>query len=490
MRNLKRRWFKCRFSLVIFSCMLFMQIGMTQNSHYWGLQYGNKSLLLSGAVTGSVTDLGAVYYNPGFLALRENPAFEISAKVMQYNTIKVINGLGDGVDLKNSKFGSAPGMVAGTVKLKKLPKHKFAYSILTRRLDDIDLSYRTESTVDALVNFPGDELFIADVIWLAKAKEEWFGFTWSYAINPKISVGLSNFLSVSNFDSLLDIDLNALATDNHVVSFRRKRQLNYKHNGLLWKVGLAMDLSPVTLGLTVTTPKLNLSGSGFFQTEAILAGADPNYTIAKEDIFVTNEQNRLDAKLKSPWTVAVGAGFQLKKMVIHLNAEWFEKIDKYTVTKTEQFVGQSTGETLSVSLVEELNSVVNVGVGLELPIRENLSFYGSFATDFSAAKSDATWFSELKSEVDNAAFRADKFQIAGGASFELKKIEITLGTSFRFGKDEISRPVNLPDENNEPIFESGRSATLKFRNLKLLFGFSISLWGNDKQDPDKVEENK
>ena len=66
-----------------------MQIGMTQNSHYWGLQYGNKSLLLSGAVTGSVTDLGAVYYNPGFIALHENPAFEISAKVMQYNTIKV-----------------------------------------------------------------------------------------------------------------------------------------------------------------------------------------------------------------------------------------------------------------------------------------------------------------------------------------------------------------------------------------------------------------
>ena len=488
-RTQKGRWFNCRFSLVVFLCSLFLQTGLAQNSHYWGLQYGNKSLLLSGAVTGSVTDLGAVYYNPGFLALHENPAFEISAKVMQYSTLKVINGLGEGVHLTNSKFGSAPGMVAGTVNLKKLPKHKFAYSILTRRVDEIDLSFRTQTTVDALVNFPGDELFTADVIWLAKAKEEWFGLTWSYAINPKISVGLSNFLSVSNFDSLLDIDLNALASDNHVVSLRRKRELNYKHNGLLWKAGLAMDLSPVTLGLTVTTPKISLTGSGFYQGEAILAGADPNYTIAKEDIFVVNLQDDLDAKLKSPWAVAVGAGFQLKKMVIHLNAEWFKEVDNYTVTKTEEFVGQSTGETVSVSLVEELNSVVNVGVGLELPIRENLSFYGSFATDFSAAKSDATWFSELKSEVDNAAFRADKFQFAGGASFELKKIEITLGTSFRFAKDEISRPVNLPDEENEPIFESGRSATLKFRNIKLLFGFSISLWGNDKQEPDKVEEN-
>ena len=462
-----------------------MQIGIAQNSHYWGLQYGNKSLLLSGAVTGSVTDLGAVYYNPGFIALHENPAFEISAKVMQYNTVKVINGLGDGVNLSNSRFGSAPGMASGTFKLKKIPKHKFAWSILTRKIDDIDLSFRTQSIVDALVNFDGDELFTADVIWSAKSKEEWFGLTWSYAFNPKLSVGLSNFLSVSNFNSLLDIDLNALATDNHVVSFRRKRQLDYKHNGLLWKAGLAMDLSPVTLGITVTTPKLNLSGSGFFQTEAILAGADPNYTIAKEDIFVTNVQDDLDAELRSSWAVAVGAGFQLKKMVIHLNAEWFNKVDNYTVTKTEQFVGQSTGETLSVSLVEELNSVVNVGIGIELPLRENLSFYGSFATDFSAAKSDATWFTELKSEVDNAAFRADKFQFAGGASFILKKIEITLGTSFRFAKDDISRPVNLPDEDDEPIFESGTSASLEFTNWKLLFGFSIDLWNKDEKESDE-----
>jgi len=487
-RTHKGQWSNYRSSLVVFLCSLFLQTGLAQNSHYWGLQYGNKSLLLSGAVTGSVTDLGAVYYNPGFLALHENPAFEISAKVMQYNRIKVIDGLGDGVDLTNSKFGSAPGMAAGTIKFNKIPKHKFAWSILTRRLDDIDLSFRTQSRVDALVNFDGDELFTAEVTWLAKSKEEWFGLTWSYALNPKISVGLSNFLSVSNFNSLLDIDLNALATDNHVVSFRRKRELNYKHNGLLWKAGLAMDFSPVTMGITVTTPKIGLTGSGFFQAEAILAGADPNYTITKEDIFVTNVQDDLDAKLKSPWAVAVGAGLQLKNMVIHLNAEWFNKVDNYTVLKPEPFVGQSTGETHSVILVEELNSVVNVGIGLEVPLRENLSFYGSFATDFSAAKSDTNWFSDLKDEVDNAAFRADKFQFAGGASFTLRKIEITLGTSFRFAEDELSRPVNLPDEDDETIFESGTTAVLKFQNWKILFGFSISLQDLIEKEADKTND--
>ena len=155
--------------------------------------------------------------------------------------------------------------------------------------------------------------------------------------------------------------------------------------------------------------------------------------------------------------------------------------------KPEPFVGQSTGETLSVTLVEELKSVVNVGIGLELPMRENLSFYGSFATDFSAAKSNATWFTELKSEVDNAAFRADKFQFAGGASFVLKKIEITLGTSFRFANDEISRPVNLPDDNDEPIFESGTTAALKFTNWKLLFGFSIDLWKKNGKESDETK---
>ena len=54
----------------------FLQVN-AQDGHYWSENFGNKSMLLSGTVNASVTDLGAVYYNPGRLGQIENPAFVI-----------------------------------------------------------------------------------------------------------------------------------------------------------------------------------------------------------------------------------------------------------------------------------------------------------------------------------------------------------------------------------------------------------------------------
>lgn len=483
-----RQWFTYWFSLTVISCILFIQNSMAQNSYYWSQQYGNKSLLLSGAVVGSVKDLGSVYYNPGFLGLQKNPAFMISAKVMQFSSVKIKNGLGDEVDLSKSQFGQAPSLIAGIFKIKKLPKHTFAYSILTRRTQEIDLLFRTQSTVDVLVNFEGDEIFTGEVNWLGKATEQWLGLTWSFAPHPKVSVGFSNFVSASNSKMLLDIDLNALASDNHVVTFKGRRQLEFKQYGLLWKAGLAMDFSPVTAGIVVTTPKLNLAGNGFFLTETILAGADTNYTKAGENIFEANLQEDIDAKRKSSWSLAVGAGLHFKRAVIHISGEWFNKVNKYTIMEPEPFIGQSTGDTIATSLVEQLDQVVNAGIGLELLIKENLRFYASFATDFSAAKPDANWFTELKSEVDNTASRADVFHIAGGVGFTVKGIEITLGTSFNSARDEITRPVNLPDGKNETIFDPAKTATLKLQNWKILFGFSIPFSNKNKKESDETEK--
>lgn len=472
---LKEQWFQLRSSLSVAACLLFILSSTAQDSHYWTQQYGNKSLLLSGAVVGSVQDLGSVYYNPGRLALQENAAFVISAKVMQFSTVKIESGLGDGVDLSRSQFVEAPSLIAGTFKIKKIPKHKFAYSILTRRSSEIDFLFRTQETIDVLANFEGDEDFTGEVNWFGKSTERWLGLTWAYAPHPKVSVGVTNFISASNSKALLDVDLNALASDGHVVTLSRKRQYEFKQYGLLWKVGLAADFSPITAGITVTTPKLDLAGNGFFLSQRVLSGADTNYTIASEDIFEANYQEDLDAGRRSSWAVALGAGIQFERVIIHLSGEWFDKVDKYTIIEPEPFIGQSTGDTISNSLVEQLDAVVNFGIGVEISLKKELSLYASFATDYSAANAEAARFTELRPETDNAAFRADLFHLAVGAGFTVKRIEFSLGTSFNYAKDIIARPVNLPDGGDETIFDPDKTATIKIQNWKILFGLSLPI---------------
>ena len=109
--------------------MLIENYTYAQGGHYWAENFGNKSMLLSGTVNASVSDLGAVYYNPGRLGQIENPAFIINAQVYEWETVKIEDGINEGVDLNQSKFGGVPSLLAGTFKLPFAENHHFAYRI-------------------------------------------------------------------------------------------------------------------------------------------------------------------------------------------------------------------------------------------------------------------------------------------------------------------------------------------------------------------------
>ncbi len=68
-------------------------LAFSQGGHYWSEQYGTRSILMSGSVIGGTEDLGAVYYNPGRLALIENAAFLLSANLYELSTLKLIDAV-------------------------------------------------------------------------------------------------------------------------------------------------------------------------------------------------------------------------------------------------------------------------------------------------------------------------------------------------------------------------------------------------------------
>ena len=131
----------------------------SQDGHYWTQQYGTKSLLLSGSVIGGVDDLGAVFYNPGRLAVIEKPAFLLSASVYEYTSLSISDAFGKSKSASRSDLKGVPSLAAGTFKLRFLPKHFFAYSILTRQSADLSFSYKSEVHKDIFSTLPGDEYF-------------------------------------------------------------------------------------------------------------------------------------------------------------------------------------------------------------------------------------------------------------------------------------------------------------------------------------------
>ena len=61
---------------------------VAQDSQWWTNQYGNRARLLGGAVIGSSRDLSAVYYNPGGLAVVDEPDALLTGYVFELDNIK------------------------------------------------------------------------------------------------------------------------------------------------------------------------------------------------------------------------------------------------------------------------------------------------------------------------------------------------------------------------------------------------------------------
>jgi len=121
-----------------------------QDSHYWTQQYGTKSMLLSGSVIGGVEDLGAVYYNPARLSVITGTSFLLSANVYELNSIKVADAFGNSKNASTTTFRGVPTLAAGSFKIKWLPKHYFAYAVLTRQSSDFNFTYENEVYQDVL----------------------------------------------------------------------------------------------------------------------------------------------------------------------------------------------------------------------------------------------------------------------------------------------------------------------------------------------------
>ena len=77
--------------ILLFIMLLFFVSSYAQQGNYKFNNFGNRSILLSGNVTGSVTDIGLTYYNPSRLTEVENTGFAFNARAYQLSSLKLSN---------------------------------------------------------------------------------------------------------------------------------------------------------------------------------------------------------------------------------------------------------------------------------------------------------------------------------------------------------------------------------------------------------------
>ena len=444
--------------------------GAAAQSHYWSNQFGNESVLLNGAVIGSVTDLGAVFYNPARLLYRTDPSFVVSAKLYDWTTVTVEDGLGESRDLKESNFGGAPGFLGGTFTLPFLEGHQFAYGLLTRDGSNVSYFLREQRSGDLFDFLPGTEDHFVGVVDLdVTSKDDWIGLAWAHPVSEHWSVGVTGFYFNRKLSRSSSLDLRGIGSSLDAAVLRADRAYEVSDQGLLAKVGVAWQNASLSWGLTATTPYWRLFGNGSIRYENFQSGL-PTDVGGATNVLEGTVQRDLPVDWKTPWSVGTGIGWTVGEWLIHASGEYFSAVGKHPVLQAEPVLGQSTGEPIDFSVVEERRAVLNGGVGARWTPSETLSAFLSVATNFSAAPDSIVRITRYEPTVSQTSLQMDFILVGAGASFHTRWADLTIGGNWQGSSESARRILNLPEEGDEP--ESDQ-AKLIIRQFRFVFGFSF-----------------
>ncbi len=456
-------------------------VGRAQDSHYWTNQYGTRATFLGGAMVGGVRDASATFYNPGALGLIERLDFSVSATALRVSDLHVLGGVGGAADLDSEELEVIPLLLAGDFQLESLSdRHILAYSVLTRYSHLMKASARRESAVDVLTNptAPGDEQYIGQFALEDRLVELWAGPSYAYRLSPHISLGISNFFAIRTQSFNRRTTIRAINQTAQVTAATdASANVEFWNLRLLWKLGVAAEYERWKLGLAVTTPSVNLAGSGTVSADFTVTNVDTDGD-GTPDFFVGDDrQDNLDSELKSPLSIALGAEYRLtQRTSLAFSAEWFNQQDRYDVMSpaNKEFI-RSVGGFDAVDsrdflrVTHAADEVLNFSVGAEHALSERLAIFTSFRTDYEYLPQD-------RGDGLPLGFTDwDIYHIALGTKVSSKSSDFGIGLTYSFGtRSDFPQLANFQDPAEEG-FLSGEPGTVKvrYRAVSLVLGYTF-----------------
>ena len=185
----------------------------------------------------------------------------------------------------------------------------------------------------------------------------------------------------------------------------------------------------------------------------------------RDPTFVAAYQEELDANYRSPWSLGFGAAYGFGKSRLHFSAEYFGKNDTFLIMDGGEFTGQSTGDTLSLSLTDQQNDVFNFGVGFRHVLSSTVTGYTSFRTDFSSVD---------QGDVDaSVSAPLNLYFITAGTALKIPIADITFGLGYGWGSSTVPLPIRNSLEDDRIIGQLPETLRMKYKSLRFIFAFSI-----------------
>ena len=414
-----------RVTILLLMAATLSPLAAAQDAHYWTYGYGPIGQLTEGTLVGGVSDLSAVFYNPGALALLEKPRFVVGLTSVELANIDVPGAAGEGLNVDQLVFDIVPSLLAGHIGGHDGADH-FAFAFLSRHDSDWDLGYSdvrvSGAEPDARAGFGRVR---------QRLVEYWVGGTWSHRFSDRLSVGVSPFVAYRAQRSRRSLSLEEISGGASGAAFVGS-EYEYNHSRLLAKAGLAWRPGSWQLGVTLTAPGFHLLSQGKAVFNASLTGdvASP--------LLSASTQKGLDATYHSPWSVAGGASWRRGGTAIHTTAEWFSAVAAYDILQPEPAVVAGSAETIPLVYRGEADGAACYGLGLEQRVGSRLVLFGGAAHNESAYVPERDSF---------AAW--DLTDLTSGFTFETGHATLAFGLGYAWGTNRIPQAI-VPPEQTEP----------------------------------------
>src|SRR6185295_1614654 len=211
----------------------------------------------------------------------------------------------------------------------------------------------------------------------------------------------------------------------------------------------------------------------------------------RPEVYSTSYQNGLKSTIRTPWAIGMGVSRNFGRNRFHASTEFYSSVPRYMLMQVKDHPSQSDPTNIiSFALIDQLQGVWNAGFGAEFYFSEHISGFASFSTDYAAGTGSLPRFAARQSEAANTGWITDFYHVGGGIVLKLKGADLTLGGTHTGADQTLERPVNFPDNANQPIFNSGSTADARWDRWRLVFSFSFPFLKNysDKLSGEKKEK--
>ncbi|OJJ17799.1 hypothetical protein BKI52_28475 [marine bacterium AO1-C] len=475
--------------------MLFLLVpyaGLTQQHHYWNAQYGARSSLLGGAVIAGVNDNSAIYYNPAALTEATNASISLNANAYEVSWFNMKDGLGQGYDLEARSFDLYPQFASGSINFKN-PKLKMGYALLTRDYTYLKMDERFVTFTDAIVGLPGNEEFIGSFEYLNRVNEQWAALAVGYQLSPKLSIGLTQFFGYRSHTSRATFTSEAVTSipgnPFYIARVRQHEDISYDNIKAIWKLGILLNLEHWKIGLTVTSPSVNINPAGYSTGTVRREFSVENLNVFLPDtlyptFLASDKQEDIKSLYKYPLSVGLGIEYSTPKIKVSISAEYFSEIAKYRVLSGQlrsifrpSNVLQNLATDEFVSVVNHSKQIVNVAVGLEQVITPKWSLLAGFRTDVNAFDYDVAIAGATSpiGEIVTEPTYWDLYHFSLGVSINRKRNKMTIGLNYYTNFSPNARQYSNYDNPKDFNFFEGEvnnNARTTSTGLRLIIGYT------------------